>query len=75
MVHSQQEILQDIIPMLRRYNCLNIETSGKALVRVTSTSHLIAGAIVEQIADYCRHNSVTWVVGANTDGKLVIVLN
>lgn len=75
MYHPQQEILQDIVPMLRRHNCLNIETSGKEQVRVSSASHLIAGSIVEQIADYCRHNSVTWVVGANTDGKLVIILN
>ena len=75
MVHSQQEILQDIIPMLRRHNCLNIETSGKEQVRISSASYLIAGSIVEQIADYCRHNSVTWVVGANADRKLVIVLN
>ena len=75
MYHSQQELMQDVTPMLRRHNCLKIEKSGNEQIRISSASHLIAGAIVEQIADYCRHNSVTWVVGASTDGKLVIVLN
>lgn len=76
MYHSQQELMQDVTPIIRAAKAgLSLETIEDERVRIKPQVHTFPGDAVEQIAAYCRANSVHWVVTIDKFGTPVIILN
>ena len=76
MYHSQQELMQDVTPIIRAAKAgLSLETIEDERVRIKPQVHTFPGDVVEQIAAYCRANSVHWIVTIDKFGAPVIILN